>query len=142
MLTTSITRHADNKGKRDDVMRLHTVVLEHLRGIASFEPVVFPWYHSREGLWTHFGKIQRAAGIHLPCHEKHVHTPSCHVYGFHDLRRAFATVNAETLSADALQSLMRHKSYTTTQRYINMARQLDRAVETLHVPDVLKTGAG
>jgi hypothetical protein len=46
--------------------------------------------------------------------------------------------NAETLSADALQSLMRHKSYQTTQRYINMANQLDRSVAGLHVPDVLK----
>jgi hypothetical protein len=34
---------------------------------------------------------------------------------------------------------MRHKSYTTTQRNINMASQLDEAVDALHVPDVLKT---
>jgi len=33
---------------------------------------------------------------------------------------------------------MRHKSYLTTKRYINMARQLDGAVEQLHVPDCLK----
>jgi hypothetical protein len=35
-------------------------------------------------------------------------------------------------------AVMRHKSYLTTQRYINMARQLDQAVETLHVPEVLR----
>ena len=64
------------------------------------------------------------------------------MYGFHDLRRAFAPQNAPRLTADALQKLMRHKSYLTTQRYINMASQLDEAVEALHVPDVLKaTGA-
>jgi hypothetical protein len=34
---------------------------------------------------------------------------------------------------------MRHKRYLTTKRYINMARQLDGAVEQLHVPDFLKT---
>jgi hypothetical protein len=34
---------------------------------------------------------------------------------------------------------MRHKSYQTTQVYINMARQMDQAVASLHVPDVLKT---
>ena len=62
----------------------------------------------------------------------------CHVYGFHDLRRAFATMNADKLTPDALQALMRHKSYTTTQVYINMARQMDAAVANLHVPDVLK----
>jgi integrase len=55
-------------------------------------------------------------------------------YGFHDLRRAFATMNAATLTPDALQALMQHKDYQTTQRYINMARQLKPAVENLYVP--------
>jgi hypothetical protein len=36
---------------------------------------------------------------------------------------------------------MRHKSYLTTQRYINMASQLDDAVESLHVPEVLKAAS-
>ena len=47
-------------------------------------------------------------------------------------------MNADKLTPDALQALMRHKSYPTTQLYINMARQMDKAVESLHVPDVLK----
>jgi integrase len=85
-------------------------------------------------LYDEFHRIQRAAGVHLPCRDDHEHTESCHRYGFHDLRRAFATMNAPQLTADALQALMRHKSYTTTQRYISMSRQLDEAVETLHVP--------
>jgi hypothetical protein len=46
------------------------------------------------------------------------------------------------LTADALQKLMRHKSYQTTQRYINMASQLDEAVAQLHVPEVLKEKSG
>ena len=33
---------------------------------------------------------------------------------------------------------MRHKDHETTKRYINMAIQLNRFVEGLHVPDVLK----
>jgi integrase len=134
----AITRAADNKGKRDDLVPLHPVVVEHLRRIASFEPVVFPWYYHRATLWAEFERIQTEAGICLDCHEKHEHTARCHVYGFHDLRRAFATVNAETLTPDALQALMRHRSYSTTQRYINMAQQLNRKVAGLHVPDVLK----
>jgi hypothetical protein len=32
---------------------------------------------------------------------------------------------------------MRHKSYTTTQRYVNLAGQVNAAVVTLFVPDVL-----
>jgi hypothetical protein len=31
---------------------------------------------------------------------------------------------------------MQHKDYQTTQRYINMARQLRPAVQELFVPDV------
>jgi hypothetical protein len=38
------------------------------------------------------------------------------------------------MTADALQKLMRHRSYVTTQRYINAASQVNRAVENLHVP--------
>ena len=37
---------------------------------------------------------------------------------------------------------MRHKSYQTTQRYINIARQMDAAVASLHVPDVLRRVEG
>ena len=135
----AITRHADNKGKRDDVALLHPVVVDHLRKLVDFGEVVFYWPHHERTLWADFARIQEAAGIHLPCHEQHEHTPACHLYGFHDLRRAFATLNAETMTADALQSLMRHRSYSTTQRYINLANQVNRAVEGLHVPEVLRT---
>src|SRR5207249_10185378 len=113
---------------------------------------VFPWNHNRRTLDTEFHRIQLAAvvknqdgtegGIHLPCQENHEHTEACHLYGFHDLRRAFATMNADKLTPDALQALMRHKSYSTTQRYINIARQLNPAVAGLHVPEVLKKEAG
>lgn len=138
---TAITRHGDNKGGRDELVPLHPVVVEHLKLIHRFEPVVFPWYHDRSMLWKEFGRIQDAAGIHLECREEHTHTDACHRYGFHDLRRAFATANAETLTASALQSLMRHKSFTTTQKYVNMAKQLNRSVEKLAVPDILKRKA-
>jgi integrase len=60
------------------------------------------------------------------------------VYGFHDFRRAFATMNAETLTPDALQLLMQHKACTTTQKYINMARQLNPAVQKLYVPELAR----
>jgi len=48
-------------------------------------------------------------------------------------------MNAKRLTPDALQALMRHRSYLTTKRYVNMARQLNGAVEQLHVPEFLKT---
>ena len=135
---TAVTRWDDNKGKRSECVPLHPVVVEHLRKIVDFGQQVFFWPHSDRTLWRDFTAIQVEAGIHLPCREKHTHNASCHSYGFHDLRRAFATSNAEQLTPDALQRLMRHKSYTTTQKYINMAKQIDKAVEQLFVPDVLK----
>ncbi len=150
----AITRAADNKGKRDEIVPLHPVVVDHLQKLVAFGGRVFPWNRSRRAIYDEFHKIQEAASIRLPCsanHEhrrpcppdcqkKHKHSQGCPPdrYGFHDLRRAFATQNAERLTADALQHLMRHKNYTTTQRYINMARQLNTAVESLEVPDVLK----
>jgi integrase len=135
---TAITRAQDNKGKRDELIKLHSVVLEHLRKTPNFGPMVFPWSHDRRSLLSEFARIQEKAGIKLVCPGRHERTRFCHVYGFHDLRRAFATMNADRLTADALQALMRHKSYQTTQRYINIRRQLDDAVAGLHVPDVLK----
>jgi integrase len=127
-----------NKGKRDELVRLHPAVVDHLKKLPGFSPCVFPWNHNRRTLDVEWHRIQAAAGIHLPCREDHEHTPACFVYGFHDLRRAFATMNADKLTPDALQALMRHKSYQTTQVYINMARQMDEAVASLHVPEVLR----
>jgi integrase len=135
---TALTRFEDNKGKRDDLVKLHPVVVEHLRKLAGFDPHVFPWNHDRRTLDEELRRVQKAADIHLPCHKGHEHTDACHAYGFHDLRRAFATMNADKLTPDALQALMRHKSYQTTQVYINMARQMDAAVASLHVPEVLR----
>lgn len=138
----ALTRASDNKGGRDDRTPLHAVAVEHLRKIVSFGELVFPWDWSEKVLYEQFAVIQDAAGIDLPCHENHEHTPACGRYGFHDFRRAFASMNADKLSAEALQSLMRHKSYQTTQKYISYARQLNQAVEGLYVPEFLKPQTG
>jgi hypothetical protein len=42
------------------------------------------------------------------------------------------------LTPDALQLLMRHRSYQTTQVHINMTNQIDEAVHVLHVPEFLQ----
>jgi integrase len=123
---TALSRAADNKGKRDQLVPLHPVVVEHLRKVVNFGPTVFPPWDRRR-IFEEFARIQAAAGIKL--------SGKGH-YGFHDLRRAFATMNADKLTPDALQALMQHKDYQTTQRYINMARQLNPAVGNLYVPDL------
>lgn len=121
---TAITRHKDNKGKRDARIFIHEMVIEHIKEIHSFDEFVFPWQLSRRRLYDQFYAIQESAEIYVDCHEEHEHGDSCHYYGFHDLRRAFATGNVGTLTQEELQGLMRHQSYTTTRKYINMAKQL------------------
>jgi len=94
-----------------------------------------------------FWCFQHDAGIWLPCPDAgdSIHgecTAGCHRYGFHDEQRGFATLNAENMIREALQSLMRHRSPSTTAQYINHAKQVNPAVANLHVPEVLKFGAG
>jgi hypothetical protein len=51
-------------------------------------------------------------------------------------------MNADRLRADQLQPLMQHKSYQTTQLYINMTRQLNPAVQNLFGPDLSRKAEG
>jgi integrase len=129
----ALSRAADNKGKRDVRVPLHPLVLDHLRKLASFSPLVFAWNHPRRALFDEFHAIQQAAKVRPDAKRW---------YGFHDFRRAFATMNAATLTPDALQALMQHKDYQTTQRYINMARQLNPAVQNLYVPELPSVATG
>lgn len=138
----AITRHRNNKGHRDAKVPLHPVVVDHLRRIWSFDEVVFRWTPNRRTLDAQFARIQDEAGIRLPCPDAGAvdHgtcTAACHRYSFHDERRAFATLNAPHMTRETLQALMRHQSPNTTDRYINMARQLNPAIENLHVPKCL-----
>jgi integrase len=132
---TAISRAEDNKGKRDVLLPLHDVIVEHLRPLAgSFSPRVFPWGHGRRMLWIDFDSLQESAGI-----------PKCgrldRWYGFHDLRRGFATLNAADVNLFELQALMQHKSLSTTKLYVNMANQLNATVNKLYVPDVARRAA-
>ena len=117
--------------------------VEHLERIKGFDERVFPWDISSRSLYVDLGRIQTAAGIHMPCIDdrKHECSDACHQYSFHDFRRAFATNNEAVLSPKELQSLMRHKSRATTDRYIILARNLKRSADNLFVPDVLKKDA-
>jgi integrase len=156
---TALTRASDNKGKRDAVVALHPVLIDRIRPLKTFHPNVFPWEHDRTCLMKHLHAIQAAASIDLPCRVTgktaaelaaaverlgvdankglaHTCTTTCHRYGFHDLRRAFATMNAANMTREALQALMRHQSPLTTAGYINFAQQLAPAVANLHVPKV------
>src|SRR5262249_32877605 len=75
---TALSLVEDNKGKRDQLVQLHPVVIDHLRKLAGFDPHLFPWDHNEKTLRREFRRIQEAAGIKLPCHGRHKHTPYCH----------------------------------------------------------------
>jgi integrase len=134
---TIMSRAEDNKGKRDQKVPVHAIVVEHLRRVKSFQPTVFPWLRiigsrtmpaNKRTLWDEFARLQKEAGVKPEGRKEQ--------FGFHDFRRAFATMNAEKMTPDTLQFLMQHREYTTTQRYINLARQLNPAVQDLYVPDL------
>ncbi|MBM4090977.1 MAG: hypothetical protein FJ276_16375 [Planctomycetes bacterium] len=122
-----------NKGDRDEVVPLHPLVIDHLEKIKSFGHAVLPWPLPRRKLWDVFHAIQEAAGVKQANGKP---------YGFHDLRRGFATMNADRMSADALQVIMRHRDYGTTRRYINLARQLNPAANNIFVPELPKREGG
>ena len=91
-------------------------------------------------LFAHFIRLQNSAGLEprLKAEDQW--------YGFHDLRRGFATNNYQALSAlevtqvtgDAARQPRHHES--TTKRYINMAEKYAAAETTgkIFVPDVLQ----
>ena len=130
---TAFSGWSDTKGKRDQLIPLHPVIVEHLRKLPSFSLLVFPWDGSRSLLREVFAEVQQAAGV-KPDRKSH--------YGFHDVRRGFASMNSDRLTPDQLQTLMQHKSYITTQRYINLGRQMKGAVEGLFVPASARSKSG
>jgi integrase len=121
-----------NKGRRDVICRIHPMVIEHLRPLLNtFDEKLFALATGQDSLGDQFTKIQRAAGIEPPRGKTR--------YGFHDLRRGFATANAASLDLFELQRLMQHKSLATTQKYVSMAKR-DSSVDKLKLPGIKMPG--
>ena len=139
---TALTRAevAGNKGNRDERIPLHPIAVTHLRRLAgSFDERVFPWSKQYRKLWPIFEEIQRNATL-----ADGTPLPECGKngwYGFHDFRRAFATLNAQQMDLFELQGLMQHKSLDTTRQYVNMASQLNETVKNLFVPSIPETSS-
>jgi len=137
---TILTSVDANKGRGDPLIQLPPFAVERLQALAaSINPLTFPWNEHSRTLWSEFGRIQAAAvledGLPMPKGWKEGRW-----YGFHDLRRGFATVNAAGMNLIELQSLRQHQSLTTTQGYVNMAERLNTAVHRLFVPQISRIG--
>jgi integrase len=107
-------------------------VVGHVRKIAGFSGRVFVTKHGRRQMYEAWHVLQKLAQIKPDTKLR---------YGFHDLRGAFATENAELPSVHALQMLMQHKSIATTQGYINMGKKMKPAAHNLFVPDLASASA-
>jgi len=135
---TALSRADANKGRRDQLIPLHPLVIQHLKPMtASFSPLIFPWNYNNRTLWSEFARIQAASVLAdksaMPKAGKNGGW-----YGFHDLCRGFATLNASSMDLLELKELMQHRSLTTTQGYVNMAQRLQKPVNNLFVPELLK----
>ncbi|HEV3237898.1 MAG TPA: tyrosine-type recombinase/integrase [Gemmataceae bacterium] len=139
---TALTRFETNKGKRAFETPLHPALIDQLTPVCSdrVSGSIFFWNRRQRQLDSEFHRLRAKAGIRLKCARSHLHTDACHCYGFHHLRRAFATINAGSLQGDVLQKLMRHQSLSTTQRYIKLSKRLDESVGVLDVPEFLRGG--
>lgn len=118
------------KGRREARIELHPVVIDHLRAIVGFGPFVFDWPHHERTLWADFATLKETAGLDF-------------AGAFHRLRFGFANANVDSLPADLLQKLMRHRDQKTTRYYINAAERMKRSgvADKLHVPAVLQASA-
>lgn len=133
-----ITRHGDNKGKRDEADYLPPGVADLLIGVVGFGDLVFDWPLTTDTLRRDFHAIQKAAGIYLACPDADEHdcTEACHYYGFHAIRRGYASVNVARLPAPVLQRKMRHKSFITTQRYLKLGDAMKESASAVWTPTV------
>jgi integrase len=120
-----LARAADLKQRKDSRPEI-AAALPYLEKIAGSDPRLFPWNHDNRTLYLEFYRIQKEAGIHLPCakaaQEGHVCNTTCHTYGFHAFRYAHARLNYQN---PGLQNQMGHATATTTEHYKRWAgRQL------------------
>ena len=97
-----LTRAENNKGGRDDMDYLPPATLEHLRSIVSFSIRRYSRGPMPCGRWTCSSSASRrppASTCRASSNASTICTPSCHLYGMHDLRRAYATENCDRHAA-------------------------------------------
>lgn len=127
----AIGLHEGNKGGRNEHFFLPDATLAHIKALWHPGDHVFWWTQDARGLYEEFERIQDAAGIDLPCvdYRQHQCSRACHRYGFHCVRRGFATENESKMTPRELQVMMQHKDFSTTLKYIEDANRDRRKQE-------------
>ena len=136
-------RSKGNKRKRDQRPQLGPAMplLKKLYSLrVPSERRVFPWDHAVRTLTVELERIQKSAGIWLPCKEEHEHNDSCHAYGWHSFRYAHATFNAGRVTDRELQEQMGHASFSTTERYVKYAKERQRKTYDVYMPTAANVG--
>jgi integrase len=54
------------KGRRTARVELHPILIEHLREIVEFQPLVFDWPYAERTLWADFASLKEAAKVEFP----------------------------------------------------------------------------
>lgn len=87
-----------------------------------------------------FHRIQDVAKIKLPCKIQQAHkcTPTCQLYGIHDLCWGYATANCDRMPLPVPQMKMRYRDVQATMRYLETERKMERAGDAVYVPKFLK----
>ncbi|WDI42110.1 tyrosine-type recombinase/integrase [Bremerella sp. P1] len=113
------------KNGQATTLPLSEQTVSYLRKLVDLgETHVFPTGGLHEkSLYEEFHRLQALAGVHLRCllasrDADHVCTPSCSFFGFHSLRKAFCSINAQNgMPLEVLCALARHSSVSVTQKY-------------------------
>lgn len=124
-----------NKGRRDIRAELHPSLVKLLMPLYQDDPTapVFP-VTNRRGLYDDMHRMQEQSGVLPPYNDEDDYQP---YFGFHDLRRSFATWNAENLDLFELQHLMQHRSLSTTRKYAAMSpKRRSVAATKIIAPDM------
>ena len=134
-----LSRAADLKQRKDSRPDI-SAALPYLIKLRSSDPRLLPWNHAMRALYPQFQRIQKEAGISIPCPERgregHVCTDACQYYGFHAFRYAHARMNYQN---PQLQNQMGHACERTTEHYKRWAaRQLETYSPILPTPKTEK----
>jgi len=134
-LCWAVCRGESSKGGHTDRVPLTPIVAASLQAVRTLKsPLVFPWPTDERRLYADLDRIARAAGVTFPVNGRRTDK-------FHALRKTYGTRAAMAgIDQKSLMALMRHKSWSTTERYYLDAEALTaKAVEKVDVgPAVLR----